>query len=111
MKAEKLRFILKHSLISVSSHKLKEALMELDEIERLSEIGKIHDKRKKDLKALGTCIRDARKEAGMIQDDIAFYLDVNVRTISNWENGHNMPNESFRWKIERVLGVQLDWGE
>lgn len=59
------------------------------------------------MKPLGEKIRDARKNKGLSQDDLAAKLGVNRVSISNYEKGKNNPTHKNLLKLSAILGVQL----
>ncbi len=40
-----------------------------------------------DMKKIGFFLKSLRKEKGLVQEKLAEYLNVSVRTISRWETG------------------------
>lgn len=59
------------------------------------------------MKPLGEKIREARKNKGLSQDDLASKLGVNRVSISNYEKGKNNPTHNNLLKLSAILGVQL----
>lgn len=57
--------------------------------------------------AIGTRIRRARERRRWSQQRLADELQVNRKTIDNWENGRTSPRSSIGAR-EEVLGVRLD---
>lgn len=57
--------------------------------------------------AIGTRIRRARERRRWSQQRLADELQVNRKTIDNWENGRTSPRSSIG-ALEEVLGVRLD---
>ena len=45
-----------------------------------------------DQKKIGSFMKELRKEKKLTQEQIAEQFNVSNRTISRWENGHNMPD-------------------
>ena len=58
------------------------------------------------MQRLGNAIRAAREAAGLKQRQLAAKLDVDPRTVRNWENGKTVPL-SHLGALEHVLGVRL----
>lgn len=56
---------------------------------------------------LGTRIKRARERKRWSQRQLADALQVNIKTIDNWENGRTSPRSSIG-AIESVLGISLD---
>lgn len=56
---------------------------------------------------LGEKIKNARKNKGFSQDDLAEKLGVNRVSISNYEKGKNNPTHKNLLKLSAILGVQL----
>jgi transcriptional regulator with XRE-family HTH domain len=54
-----------------------------------------------------TQLVDARKAAGMTQQDLAEKLRVSVRAVSNWETGEAVPLRSIQESIRRILGAEV----
>lgn len=59
---------------------------------------------------LGTRIKRARERKRWTQHQLADALDVNVKTIDNWENDRTYPRSSIG-ALEDVLGIQFDDNE
>lgn len=59
---------------------------------------------------LGTRIKRARERKRWTQQQLADALDVNIKTIDNWENGRTSPRSSIG-ALEDVLGISLDEDE
>ena len=53
----------------------------------------------------GTRIREFRLQKGYSQKDLAKLLDVNVRTVSRWEQNTNRPNPEELGKIAKLIGI------
>lgn len=45
-----------------------------------------------DQKKIGSFMKELRKEKELTQEQIAEHFNVSNRTVSRWENGHNMPD-------------------
>lgn len=52
-------------------------------------------------------VRDARRAAGMTQQQLAERLDTTQSVISRWERGHDEPRISTLAAIARVTGRRL----
>jgi transcriptional regulator with XRE-family HTH domain len=59
------------------------------------------------LLSLGARIKNARRERGMTQEELAVMLDINSITISRWETGKQSPNYTTLCRIADVLDVSL----
>ncbi len=57
---------------------------------------------------IGKFIAECRKEKNMTQQELAEKLGVSDRTISNWENGRNMPDLSLFKPLCKELGITLN---
>ena len=58
-------------------------------------------------KLIGKRVREARKNKGLTQDDLAALIDKTVETISNIERGVKLPGLATLEDIRKVLGVKL----
>lgn len=56
---------------------------------------------------IGTRIKRARERRRWSQQRLADELEVNRKTVDNWENGRTSPKSSIG-ALEEVLGVSLD---
>ena len=55
-------------------------------------------------------IRDARKNAGLKQDEFAKAIGVSLRTVSNYESGERYPKKrETYYKIAEVLKVDVNY--
>jgi transcriptional regulator with XRE-family HTH domain len=56
-------------------------------------------------------LRQARKKAGLNQDDLSYLTGVSTRTLSRLETGthEGSPSVGDVFRIARVLSVSLDW--
>ncbi len=73
-------------------------------------------KKEKNEKAIlvGAAIRAARKQKGLVMQDVASHLGVEVAAVGNWETGKNLPATENLLKTADFLGVDyaaLDRGE
>ncbi|HEX4526890.1 MAG TPA: helix-turn-helix transcriptional regulator [Gaiellaceae bacterium] len=59
-------------------------------------------------KAIGARIAQARKERGMLQEDLARELRVTVRSVGAYESGEVVPYRRMR-DLERILGRSDVW--
>lgn len=59
------------------------------------------------LRAFGQEIRNARVEAGLLQEDAAEALGVSTQTIRNWESGRSEPSEENKQRLAEGYGVQV----
>lgn len=53
-------------------------------------------------------LKAARINKGLTQTEAAKELQVNKKTLSNWENGKSFPNADKIEKIEKVYHVNYD---
>lgn len=60
-------------------------------------------------------LKQARKENGYSQADLANALNVDVKTVGNWERGKTLPDIEQLWKCAKVLHTDpndlLGWYE
>lgn len=60
-------------------------------------------------------LRQARKENGYSQADLANELNVDIKTVGNWERGKTLPDIEQLWKCAKVLHTDpndlLGWYE
>lgn len=54
-------------------------------------------------------IIEARKIAGMRQENLAAELGVSFNTIRNWETGRTTPQLGYVSDLSAALGVDLVW--
>ncbi|MEM8987576.1 MAG: helix-turn-helix domain-containing protein [Pseudomonadota bacterium] len=59
--------------------------------------------------SIGARIRQARKNIGFSQTDLADRLKVSQPTVANWESGAHDPRRIMQTKIADTLGVKRDW--
>lgn len=57
---------------------------------------------------IGERIKEARKENGMTQQELAQQLNISRSAISNWEIGRNYPDIQMIVSISNLLDVSLD---
>ena len=48
-------------------------------------------------------LKQARKENGYSQADLADALNVDIKTVGNWERGKTLPDIEQLWKCAKVL--------
>lgn len=53
-------------------------------------------------------IKNARKNAGKTQADVAKAVDVTVAAVSLWENGTTMPRAATLYALAKYLGCTVD---
>ena len=58
---------------------------------------------------IGERIREARKQAGMTQGELAEKLEISYVGVSQWESGRRNPKESTLARIADVLDVPLGY--
>lgn len=56
---------------------------------------------------IGRFIAELRKEKNMTQEQLAEVLEVNVKSISRWENGKTMPDLSMLPILAKELNVEV----
>ena len=56
---------------------------------------------------LGEKIRQARREKGMTQEQLAQALFVSRQTVSNWENGRTEPDYQTLTRLAELLGLDM----
>ena len=56
---------------------------------------------------IGKFLKELRKQKGLTQEQIAEKFNVSNRTISRWENGHNMPDLDILIEISDYYEVDL----
>lgn len=61
-----------------------------------------------DQEKIGKFIAECRKDKGMTQESLAEKLDVNVKSISRWENGKNMPDYSVIENLCHTLDINVN---
>ncbi len=57
---------------------------------------------------MGLFIKEARKNAGLTQQDVAQAVGVSVQAVSKWEVGQSMPDTALLPDIADCLGLTLD---
>lgn len=55
-----------------------------------------------------TAIKDARKQRGLTQTELAQLINVTQGAISQWENGNSRPTLDNLVAIARALGCKVD---
>ena len=61
-----------------------------------------------ELTALGQKMRQARKNAGLTQQELSDQSHVSVKQIANIEKGKMNPSYLILWALARVLHISLD---
>ena len=59
------------------------------------------------MKELGARLREARKAAGLYQEELARRVGVSVDTVRRWESGAREPRASDLQSLARVLGEDV----
>lgn len=59
--------------------------------------------------SLGSRIRQARKDAGLTQKDLANHFDIEPPSVSEWENDKTRPESSRLPELARLLQKSVDW--
>jgi len=57
---------------------------------------------------IGKFIANLRKEKNMTQEALAEKLGVNVKSVSRWENGKNMPDHSLVKDICNIFNISIN---
>ena len=57
---------------------------------------------------IGNFIRECRKEKKLTQYELALKLGVTEKSISNWENGRNMPDLSLFKSLCESLDISIN---
>ena len=57
---------------------------------------------------LQTILKQKRNELQLTQEEVAEKIHVSRQTISNWENGRNLPDLSSLILISEIYGISLD---
>lgn len=60
---------------------------------------------------VGELIRKARKDAGLLQADLAVRLGVSEETISRWERNVSEPSVREAKRIALATGADWFWGQ
>ena len=58
---------------------------------------------------LGDRIKDLRKRKGIQQETLAEELNINVTTVSGWENNKSMPRSELLARLSEILGISIDY--
>jgi len=58
-------------------------------------------------KSLAKSVKEARKDKGYKQQDLAALADLDLSYISHLERGIYIPTSYVLWKIARALGITL----
>jgi len=61
-----------------------------------------------DQEKIGKFIKDARKAKGLTQEELGEKLGVSEKSISNWENGRNMPDLSLFESLCNELNISVN---
>ena len=57
---------------------------------------------------IGKFLASLRKENNLTQEDIAEKLNVNVKSVSRWETGRNLPDPSIMKEICKIYNVSIN---
>ena len=63
------------------------------------------------MQSLGEKIRQARREKGLTQEQLAQTLFVSRQTVSNWENGKTEPDYQTLVRLSELLGLEFAQAE
>jgi transcriptional regulator with XRE-family HTH domain len=58
---------------------------------------------------LGSRIRQARRQAGLSQSQLAALTGAHVTSVSDWERGVNQPTLRYLTSIAEATGKSIDW--
>jgi transcriptional regulator with XRE-family HTH domain len=58
---------------------------------------------------LGSRIRQARRQSGLSQSQLALKIGAHVTSVSDWERGVNEPSVRHMTSIAEATGKKLDW--
>ena len=58
---------------------------------------------------IGVVIKKYRKEAGMMQEEMANRLGVTTPAVNKWENSNSKPDIELLAPIARLLDISLDY--
>ena len=61
-----------------------------------------------DQEKVGKFIAEQRKKQKLTQEELASKLGVSNRSISNWENGKNMPDLSLFKPLCEILDISIN---
>ncbi|MDD7758803.1 MAG: helix-turn-helix transcriptional regulator [Aerococcus suis] len=53
-------------------------------------------------------LKQARKESGLTQQELATKLGVGQPTVSSWEKGRTNPNPYYMQQIQNILGISKE---
>lgn len=53
-------------------------------------------------------IRELRNALGITQQELATRMDIDLKTIGNWERGKTVPNAEQVWNCSEALGTDPD---
>jgi len=57
----------------------------------------------------GDRLRRTRKALGLTQEEVGLRVDVSKQTVSNWENGHDVPSFHALTRLVEKLNAPADW--
>ena len=57
---------------------------------------------------IGKFLSQLRNENNYTQDEIAEILNVNVKSVSRWENGKNLPDHSIILEICKIYNISVN---
>ncbi len=57
---------------------------------------------------IGSFIAELRKEKSITQEELAETLGVNVKSVSRWENGRNLPDHSILKELCSLFGISIN---
>ena len=58
---------------------------------------------------IGKFLAGLRKENNLTQEDIAEKLNVNVKSVSRWENGRNLPDPSIMKYVKFIMYQSMNY--
>lgn len=59
------------------------------------------------MRTMGRKLQDARRDAGLTQQDAARNLEVTPQTLRNWEAGNHEPNDQFKQRLSEIYNVNV----
>lgn len=57
---------------------------------------------------IGNFIAELRREKNITQEELAEKLSVNVKSVSRWENGRNLPDHAMLKDLCNIFGISIN---
>ena len=54
-------------------------------------------------------LKQARKEAGFTQEQLANRINTNIHSVQNWEQGRTLPEYATLFQLTEILGCNMDY--